>query len=361
MSKSLIEKWLRPELLALNAYHVPDPGNMVKLDAMENPYSWPEGMIKEWQELLAHIPVNRYPDPTSEQLTTQLRQTFQIEDKLGILLGNGSDELIQMLAMAVAEQERVILSPQPGFVMYQLIATWTGMQYVGVPLQAGDFSLDMPAMLAAIKEYQPALIFLAYPNNPTGNLFERDQVDEIIQCAPGLVIIDEAYTAFTTDSYLSDVSRYHHVLVMRTVSKMGLAGLRLGYLVGASDLIDELNKIRLPYNINVLTQQTAQFALQHQSVFDEQTNLIVEQRTRLHESLSQIDAVQVYPSEANFILFRVSDAAAVPLFEHIKSCGVLIKTLHAAGGVLTGCLRVTVGTAVENEKFIHAVRAFFEK
>lgn len=361
MSKSLIQQWLRPELLALNAYHVPDPGNMIKLDAMENPYNWPEDMVAEWQELLAHIAVNRYPDPSCVELTQQLRQTFGIADELGILLGNGSDELIQILAMAVADKHRVILSPQPGFVMYQLIATWTGMQYVGVPLQADDFALDMPALLAAIREHQPALIFLAYPNNPTGNLFEREQVDEIIRYAPGLVIIDEAYTAFTHHSYLADVNQYDNVLVMRTVSKMGLAGLRLGYLVGAAGIINELNKIRLPYNINVLTQQTVRFALKHQNVFDEQTSLIVKQRAHLFEQLSKIDAIQAYPSEANFILFRVNDADAAPLFEALKSAGVLIKTLHAAGGLLKGCLRVTVGTEAENDQFINAVNEFFQQ
>ncbi|HEC29218.1 MAG TPA: aminotransferase class I/II-fold pyridoxal phosphate-dependent enzyme, partial [Gammaproteobacteria bacterium] len=221
---NLIKHWIRPEIRELSAYHVPDPAGMIKLDAMENPYTWPDEMIREWQVILKDIELNRYPDPSGRQLVRQIRKSFSIPDDMAILLGNGSDELIQMIALAVAGKDRVILAPEPGFVMYSMIARFAGMQYVGVPLIASDFSLDMNAMRRAIETRQPAVIFLAYPNNPTGNLFDAEQVREIITIAPGLVVLDEAYTAFAEDTFMASLGQYPNLLVMRTVSKMGLAG-----------------------------------------------------------------------------------------------------------------------------------------
>ncbi len=358
MTNKLIKQWIRPEIQALSAYHVPDPGNMIKLDAMENPYTWPQQMITEWQALLQDTALNRYPDPGSRSLQQQIRTAFAIPDGMSVMLGNGSDEIIQIIAMAVAAKDRVILAPEPGFVMYNMIARFVGMQYVGVPLHADDFSLDMAAMKAAITEHKPAIIFLAYPNNPTGNMFAREQVEEILTLAPGLVVLDEAYAAFADDSFMSNLGQYPNLLVMRTVSKMGLAGLRLGYLAGPADILQEFDKIRLPYNINVLTQVSAEFALRHKDVLDQQTDLIRQERSRLYAQLMSIKGLTVYPSEANFILIRVSDGRANALFEALKSGGVLIKNLANAGGLLQDCLRVTVGKPEENDKFIEIVNGF---
>ncbi|MCK4951983.1 MAG: aminotransferase class I/II-fold pyridoxal phosphate-dependent enzyme, partial [Gammaproteobacteria bacterium] len=196
------QQLIRPEIQALSAYHVPESGNLIKLDAMENPYTWPEEMVQEWLQDLRDVSINRYPDPSAQQLSMSLREAFTVPKGMEILMGNGSDELIQMIAMAVAEKDRVILAPQPSFVMYKMIATFTGMQFVGVPLNADDFSLDMHAMHQAIDKHQPAVIFLAYPNNPTGNLFAEEQVREIIEQAPGLVVVDEAYAAFAGHSFM---------------------------------------------------------------------------------------------------------------------------------------------------------------
>ncbi len=358
MTSKLIEQWIRPEIQALSAYHVPDPGNMIKLDAMENPYTWPQSMVDEWQGLLKQTALNRYPDPGSRSLQQQIRSAFDIPTEMAVMLGNGSDEIIQIIAMAVATPERVILAPEPGFVMYNMIARFVGMQYVGVPLNADDFSLDMAAMKAAIAKHRPALIFLAYPNNPTGNLFERAQIEEIIELAPGLVVIDEAYAAFADDSFMSSLGRYPNLLVMRTVSKMGLAGLRLGYLAGPADCLQEFDKIRLPYNINVLTQVSAEFALHHKDVLDEQTTLLRHERARLYQHMTAMNGLTVFPSQANFILFRVADGRATALFEALKSGGVLIKNLANAGGLLQGCLRVTVGKPEENDRFVEVVGEF---
>jgi len=352
------QDWIRPEIQALNAYHVPDPGNMIKLDAMENPYSWPVDMVHDWQALLQDAEINRYPDPGSRALKQQIRIAFDINPDMEVLLGNGSDEIIQIIAMAVAGSDRVILAPEPGFVMYKMIAEFVGMKYVGVPLNANDFSLDMDVMKAAIELHQPAVIFIAYPNNPTGNLFDQGQVREIIEQAPGLVVIDEAYAAFADHSFMSSLGQYSNLIVMRTVSKMGLAGLRLGYVAGPSQWLNEFDKIRLPYNINILTQLSAEFALKHKDVLDQQTESLRIERQRLFSSLSALERYTVYPSQANFILFRDKQGKAGELFDALKQEGVLIKNLSAAPGMLKDCLRVTVGRSEENDAFLKVVSDF---
>ncbi|VAW61054.1 Histidinol-phosphate aminotransferase [hydrothermal vent metagenome] len=362
---------IRKEIQALNAYHVPDSGDMIKLDAMENPYQIPGELKDEWLLRIKNAEINRYPDPSAQALTRALasymgvplynsrgRSERQAEGEAGknsVILGNGSDELIQLMAMAVAVPGRKILAPAPGFVMYSMIATFTGMEYIGVPLLE-NFSLDMPAMLATIKADQPALIFLAYPNNPTGNLFAEDEIIEIINAAQGLVVVDEAYHPFACTSLMPRLGEFDNLLVMRTVSKMGLAGLRLGLLAGPDQWISEFDKIRLPYNINILTQVTAEFALKHAHVFEQQASLIRQQREWLFNALAEFSQFNVYPSRANFILLRVIDGDASNIFLALKQQGVLIKNLHPSGGVLHQCLRITVGTPEENSSLIDALK-----
>ena len=346
--------WIRPEIRALTAYHVPDPGDSIKLDAMENPYAWPESLVDAWLEVLRDVELNRYPDPGARTLTDRLREAMQVPDCAQIVLGNGSDELIQMLALAVAQPDRVILSPDPTFVMYRMIAEVAGMCYEGVPL-ADDFSLDLNAMLRAIDLHQPAIVFLAYPNNPTGTLFDSASIEAIIEHAPGMVVVDEAYAPFTDASFMPRLGEFPNLLVLRTVSKMGLAGLRLGLLAGSPQWLGEIDKTRLPYNINVLTQASAIFALEHKAMLDEQAGFIRNERSRLLEALSIFRSVAVYRSEANFVLFRVAEGTANAVFNSLCEQGVLIKNLNPAGGRMQDCLRVTVGTPDENTRFLAAL------
>ncbi len=348
------QRWIRAEIQALTAYHVPHPGNRIKLDAMENPYCWPDTLVDEWLEILRSVQLNRYPDPGASALTAKLKQTMQVPDDMQVVLGNGSDELIQMLALAVAAKDRVILSPEPTFVMYRIIAAFAGVQYHGVPL-ADDFSLDVEATLAAIARHQPAIVFLAYPNNPTGTLFSTAAVEAVIAAAPGLVVVDEAYAPFTDASFMARLGEFPNLLVLRTLSKMGLAGLRLGLLTGSAAWLGEIDKVRLPYNINVLTQASALFALQHKATLDEQAEQIRRDRVQLLSALAAIGGIQPYPSEANFILFRTPSGQAGDVFESLKSQDVLIKNLSTAGGRLQDCLRVTVGTPEENAVFLTAL------
>ena len=349
-----VAQWVRPEIRALSAYHVPDASGLIKLDAMENPYTWPADMVQQWLELLRQAELNRYPDPSASALKDRLRKTMAVPENADVLLGNGSDEIIQMLLLALAAPGKTVVSVEPGFVMYHMIATFAGMDYVGVSLQ-DDFALDQNAVLAAIEKHQPAIVFLAYPNNPTGNLFNAAEIEAIICATPGVVVVDEAYHAFADDSFMPKVMQYDNLLVMRTVSKMGLAGLRLGLLAGPPAWLSEFEKVRLPYNINVLTQMSAEFALQHAEVLAGQTDQIKKDRTLLEQALRQIVGLRVYPSRANFILFRVPTGQAELIFEGLKSKGLLVKNLDKAGGVLKDCIRVTVGSPEENTAFITAL------
>ena len=277
---------------------------------------------------------------------------MQVPDGMDILLGNGSDEIIQILAMAIAKPGAVILGLEPSFVMYRMIAAYVGARYVGVPLKA-DFTLDVDATLAAIAEHQPALIFIAYPNNPTGNLFDAGQLTRILDAAQGLVVMDEAYHVFAETSFLPQLAQYPNLLVMRTLSKLGLAGLRLGFLVGAPTWLRELDKLRLPYNVNVLTQQVAERVLAASDVLEQQAAAIRTERTQLMQALKNLPGVTAYPSAANFILFRVAQADTV--FDKLKGKGILIKNLSRAHPQLANCLRVTVGTPIENTQFLTAL------
>jgi histidinol-phosphate aminotransferase len=347
------ENLFRPEVLELHAYHVPPASGMIKLDAMENPHLLPQGLRDEIALAVANAQINRYPDAGAHQLKADILKAVKLPAGMEVLLGNGSDEIIQLLAMAVAKPGAVLLSVEPSFVMYKMIATFVGMRYVGVPLDE-DFALDLNAMLDAIGRERPALVFLAYPNNPTGNLFDASAIERIIEAAPGLVVVDEAYYAFASDSFIPHLARYDNLLVMRTFSKLGMAGLRLGFLAGSAAWLSELEKLRLPYNVGVLTQLVAAKLLEHHDVLLAQAENIKRERTQLLAALAAIGGVHAYPSEANFILFRV--AKATQIFEGLKQRGILIKNLNGGHPALAGCLRVTVGTQHENGQFLAALQ-----
>jgi histidinol-phosphate aminotransferase len=346
------EEIIRPELLLLKAYHVPDSSGMVKLDAMENPYGLPPELRGRLARLIEEAALNRYPDPGAGRLKEQLRRAFEVPAGMELLLGNGSDELIQMLIMAVAKPGAVVLGVEPSFVMFRMIAACAGARYTGVELR-DDFSLDFKQVLAAIERDRPAVIFIAYPNNPTGNLFDAGLVEGVIEAAPGLVVVDEAYHAFAGKSFMPGLARHPNLLVMRTLSKLGLAGLRLGALIGAGRWLAQLDKVRLPYNVGTLTQVVAREVLQHGNVLTEQAAAIKLERGRLLQGLQKLPGVTAYPSDANFILLRVNQAERV--FDGLKRRGVLIKSLHGSHRLLADCLRVTVGTPDENAAFLTAL------
>jgi histidinol-phosphate aminotransferase len=338
---------VRPAIRDLSAYHVPAAGDYVKLDAMENPYGLPPALRDAWLEVLRGADLNRYPDASAGILKDRLRTAFDIPAGAAILLGNGSDEIIQMVQTAVGGP---VLAPEPTFVMYDMVARFVNAEFVGVPLD-GQFRLDADAMLAAVDTHRPAVVFLAYPNNPTGNLFDEPGVRAVVERAPGLVVIDEAYHAFAGRSLMHWVDEYPNVLVMRTLSKIGLAGLRLGFAAADPAWITEFDKVRLPYNVGILTQKSTAFALEHLDVFEEQAERIKAERGRVREALASA-GYECFPSDTNFILFRCRERSADDVFQSLLDDGVLIKNLHRAHPALAGCLRVTIGTPEENDRFL---------
>ena len=343
---------VRPEIRALSAYAVAKAEGMVKLDAMENPHALPADVRARLSEALARVPINRYPDGAADAAKEALRRVFSIPAGQGLLLGNGSDELIQLITSALARPGATMLAPEPSFVMYRMNALYAGMRFVGVPLTA-DFSLDRSAILAAIERERPSLVYLAYPNNPTGNLFAASDVEAVLEAAPGLVVVDEAYYAFADESFLPRVAEFANLLVLRTVSKVGMAGIRLGYAVAAPEWIAELNKVRQPYNVNALTQAAAEALLADTGWIAEQAAALRSGRARLEAELRRLPGTTVFPTQTNFVLVRVPDANET--FEGLKARRILVKNLHGWHSLLANCLRITVGTTEENDVLLAAL------
>ena len=353
--QKLIQTRIRQDVQSMHAYAIQDSAGMVKLDAMENPHRLPAALQAHLGQRLGALALNRYPDGRVNELRKALADYAQMPEGYDIMLGNGSDELISLLAMACDVEGGTVLAPLPGFVMYAMSAQLQGLKFIGVPLTA-DFELDETAMLAAIAQHKPSITYLAYPNNPTANLWDDTVIEKIINAVGqqgGLVVMDEAYQPFSSKSYIHRIEQHNHVLLMRTLSKFGLAGVRLGYMMGPKALLSEIDKVRPPYNISVLNYECALFALEHQDVFAEQAKELVAQRTFLLARLGAMQGVKAWNSDANMILIRVSDASKT--FEGMKARKVLVKNVSKMHPLLSNCLRHTVGTADENQQMLTAL------
>lgn len=351
---------IRPDVRGLQGYDVVPSAGMIKLDAMENPFGLPVALRAALGEALAAVALNRYPIQPMPRLLERLRIAGQIPSHLEVVLGNGSDELIDLIIRACCQPGDVVLSPAPSFVMYGVNAAFNHARHVGVPLDA-RFQLDVPAMLDAMAQHQPKVVFLAYPNNPTGALWHDTAIEAVVRAAPGLVVIDEAYHPFARRSWLPRLtaqSPYGNLLVLRTLSKLGLAGLRLGYLSGPRAWLHEIDKLRPPYNINALTQCAAEIVLTHPQALDDQAAQLCIERERMIAALSMLDGVQVYPSDANFVLFRVGDPAAC--YRGLCERNILIRDVSRSDPLLAGCLRVSVGTPDDNQQFLTSLRTVLQ-
>ena len=363
-SQNLAKARIRPDVQAMHAYAVQPATGMVKLDAMENPYTLSAPLQAALGARLGAVAVNRYPGARVDELKAALAAYVQLPNGYDLMLGNGSDELIDLLHVACNVLGAVVLAPEPGFVMYGMSAQLTGLQYVGIPLTA-DFELDESAMLAAVAQHRPAITYLAYPNNPTANLWDTTVIERIITaCAAvgGLVVLDEAYQPFSSSSWLDQIKAHPvqnaNVLLMRTLSKFGLAGVRLGYMLGPQVLIAQIDKVRPPYNVSVLNAECALFALEHSDVFATQAQQIREQRAMLFEALEKMPGVTPYRSDANMMLARLQgdDQHATGVFNAMKAHGVLVKNVSKMHPLLANCLRLTVGTADENLLMLSALK-----
>jgi histidinol-phosphate aminotransferase len=349
-----LHKLIRQDVQSMHAYAIQPSAGLVKLDAMENPHRLSAALQAELGARLGALALNRYPAGQVDELRHALAKYAGMPHGFDIMLGNGSDELISLVAMACDVPGACVLAPLPGFVMYAMSAQLQGLKFVGVDLTA-DFELDEPAMLAAIEQHRPSIIYIAYPNNPTANLWDDAVIDRIIAAAPGLVVIDEAYQPFSSRSYLERAAGHNHVLLMRTLSKFGLAGVRLGYMMGPKALIAEFDKVRPPYNISVLNCEAALFALEHADVFAVQAGELRRERARIQDALAQLPGVKSWPSDANMILARFPDAQKT--FDGLKAHGVLVKNVSRMHPLLANCLRLTVGTEGENTQLLSALKA----
>ena len=353
-----LSRYLRADVLGLHGYAVQPSAGFVKVDTMENPFRLPAALRKALGERLAEVALNRYPAERGDVLRAELAKHAQMPEGCDIMLGNGSDELISLLTLAADVPGNVVMAPLPGFVMYEMSAKLQGLKFVGVPLTP-DFELDGPAMLAAVREHQPALLYIAYPNNPTANLWDDDVVDAIIEAAPGLVVIDEAYQPFAARDSLARLERHAHVVLMRTMSKFGLAGVRIGYMMGRAALIAEIDKLRPPFNVSVLNCEAALFALEHVDEYAKQAGTIRAEREKLYGEIARLPGAHAFRSEANMILVRVPDAKRV--FEGMRARGVLIKNVSGLHPLLADCLRITIGTPEENPQTLAALRGALEE
>ena len=356
-AKEIVAKLLRPEIQAMHAYPVPDAAGMVKLDAMESPYRLPPALAAEIGDVVSRVAVNRYPAPDASELRALIREVMQVPAGCDVLLGNGSDECIQYITAALAREGAVVMSPAPSFVMFSMHALFFRLRFVGVPLRE-DFTLDAGAFLAAMVKEQPALVWLAFPNNPTGNAFAVADIERIVRASPGLVVIDEAYQPYAGASFMPRLAEFDNLMVMRTVSKIGMAGLRLGYVCGRPEWIEAFNKTRPPYNINVLSEAVAIKLLQNKKVLDAQAAKVLDERERVRAELERQPGLKIFPSAANFLLTRVAGGrgAGTRVFESLKRQGVLVKDFSGGHPLMENCLRLTIGTPEENRILVAALR-----
>ena len=358
--KDFIANTIRPEVQAMRAYPVTPPWTGIKIELMEDNHLDAANnttTVRAMRDAIAHAVAdaafNRYPDPAAPALKAKLREKLGIAAHHGILLGAGSDEIISLVSQAILAGGGTVLSLEPSFAVFRNAALGVAGKYVGVPLNA-DFTLNLDATLDAIKREQPKLVWVVYPNNPTGNPYLDGAIEAIIRATPGLVVIDEAYEPFAGRSWMSRLDEFPNVLVMRTLSKIGLAGVRLGYVFGAPEWISEIDKVRGPFNVGVLQQVAATVMLDHYDELQRHAALMVQDRERLFAELQKLPGVTPFPSKANFVLTRFADAAVV--FEGLKARGILVRNLSAMHPLMVNTLRISVGTPAEMDALLKALK-----
>ena len=355
---NLIDQVIRPEIRAMGAYHVADATGMVKLDVMESPYSLPDWLAREVGDTVSRLALNRYPVPTLARLRAMLKEKMGVPADMDLLCGNGSDECIQYITAACAREGATVMAPSPSFVMFQMHALFYRLNFVAVPLRE-DFSLDPDAFIEAMSRHSPSLVWLAYPNNPTGSPFSMAQVERIVRAAPGLVVIDEAYQPFAADSFMPRLAEFPNMVVMRTVSKISMAGVRMGYVAGSPGWIAEFDKTRAPFNISVLSEAVTIKVLEHKQVIDEQAARVLAERSVVQAALAGIAGLTQYPTAANFVCVRIAGGAGAgtAIFDKMKQQKVLVKNFSGGHPMLENCLRLTIGTPQENSAMIVALKA----
>lgn len=343
-----------PNIKSISSYSVPDIDCSIRLDGNESPYD----LENEYKNLvlqeLGKVSLNRYPHPSYYSIKSRLSEINSFP-KEGILLGNGSDEIIQMLIMVFTGKTGKVLVPSPTFSMYKLSSLALNKSVIESKLDK-EFDIDIKDFKSTIYEYDPDLVFLATPNNPTGNCFAREKIIEILEMTDSIVVIDEAYFDFSGVSYISLSKKYPNLMILRTMSKIGFASIRLGMLFGNPDLVFELNKARMPYNINSLSLAVMNYVLENRDMLDEKIKIVINERNKLKNELDRFTGLKIYPSDANFFLVKTDDADF--LFNELIKKDILVRNLNSKGR-LKNCIRITVGTPLENEKLLEALASIF--
>ena len=343
---------VKPEILEINSYSVPGLDCSVRLDGNESPFEAGGEILNKISSVITTVDFNRYPDPDSVELKKIISDKYNFPDE-GLLIGNGSDELIQMLIETLTGKSGIVLVPSPTFSMYKLTSLVLNNRVIESELD-DNFGLNTKDIINKIGEFDPDLLFFASPNNPTGNAFSRDSLIEIIEATAGVVVVDEAYFDYYGETFIPLVSKYSNLAVLRTLSKIGFASIRLGVLFAGDEITEQVNKTRLPYNINSLSQKIAEIVFENENLLAENNKKIINERERLFSELENIKDIKVYPSDANFFLIKVPDADYC--FNELVRNDILIRNLSKPGR-LSGCIRVTIGTAEENNKFLEAFSA----
>lgn len=351
---SFINKWLRQDIKNIQAYKVANSANMTKMDAMESPFAIHKEVITEYVDAIKEAEINRYPEALANNLKKTLRELMNIPDKLDLLLGNGSDEIIQILTLACNKDENII-SFEPSFVMYKMLAKVAGLRYQPIELDK-EFEINITKTLEIIKKTKPKIIFIAYPNNPTGNDFNKNYIRQIASSTNALIVIDEAYYAYCENSFLEELENFENMILIRTISKIGFAGLRLGLLIGAKETIKQFNKLRLPYNISTINQAGANILLKRKDIIEKNAQIIIKQREYMKEQLSLIKEIKVYRSSANFLLIETTKAQE--LFEFLKENLILIKNFSNTKNMLN-YLRITISIEEDNNKLLKYIKQFY--
>ena len=352
---SLSEHIVHPEIRALSAYQTEPFTGSIKLDAMESPYGFEGDLQEQLMKKLSSVDINRYPDARNSELTEHLRSVFEIPANYGLTLGNGSDELLQLIQLAVGGRGRSIATPLPTFSLYELVARYTGADFIGVDLNQ-RFELSESAWFDAIRKHSPACVFFAYPNNPTGNFFSSELIEATAREVKGLVVVDEAYHAYSGQSMLPAMARHENMAVVRTLSKSGLAGLRIGFMISHKQWAAQFEKLRMPYNIGVLNQACAVFALENWSYLRTGVQRVIQERSRVRARLEQLHGIQVCDTKTNFLIARITNQDAEAVFEALRTSGILVRKLQGMHSLLQGCLRISIGTPSENDAMIETLK-----
>lgn len=343
--------YLKPSLKKQKAYQVAQEPELIKLNQNELPYDLPKDLQKKLAARLVKLPLNRYPVMEPLRLKKALAQKLKLKPEQ-ILVGTGSNVLLQALVLSLKEKS-LVLSVSPSFALYELIPKTFGYPFAGVRLRKKDFTLEEGKFLRVVRQKKPSLIFLANPNAPTGGLYSIDFIKKLLEQTSGLVLVDEAYFEFSGVTLIKELKKFSNLLINRTFSKAyGLGGVRVGYLLGHEDLLREIKKAMVPFSVGVLNEEAALFALEHQKIFKEKIKEVLAEKEKLYQSMARLKGLEVFPSAANFLLFRVNDALAC--FTHLKKKGILVRNVSGQPD-LKGCLRVTVGTPSENQKFLKAL------